>query len=69
MSLLENAPQATVTRRDLIKRGLIAAGGVLLAKEIVSAHAPEASAPRPRRAPGNRAKPVSWRTRVRIVEK
>lgn len=69
MSLLEKASQAAVTRRDLIKRGLIAAGGVLLAKEIVSTHAPEVSATRPRRVPVDRAKLPNWQTRVRIIEK
>ncbi|MCZ7626660.1 MAG: hypothetical protein C3F12_10305 [Candidatus Methylomirabilota bacterium] len=68
MSLLEKAPQATVTRRDLITRGLLALGALVIAKESVSVQAPAASAPRPRRAPMDRAKPARWRTRVRIIE-
>lgn len=70
MSLRWNASQATVTRRDLITRGLIAAGGLLLAKTMsASAEAPAGAAPRARRVPMDRAKPASWRTRVRILEK
>lgn len=58
-----------VTRRDLITRLLIAAGGLLIAKETASAQAPTGMAPRARRAPVDRTKLPSWRTHVQIIEK
>jgi hypothetical protein len=68
MSLPWNASQARVTRRDLIKRGLVTAAGLLLAKTM-SASAEAPAVPGARRTPVERPKPASWRTRVRIIEK
>lgn len=70
MTLSWNASQAKVGRRDLIKRGLVAAAGLLIAKTMsASAEAPAETTPRTRRVPVERAKPATWRTRVRIIEK
>lgn len=70
MTLSWKASQATVGRRDLIKRGLVAAAGLLIAKTMsASAEAAAGTPPRARRVPVERAKPATWRTRVRIIEK
>ena len=70
MSLSWNALKAGLSRRDLITRGLLAAGGLLLAKtSTTSAEAQAATAPRVRRAADGRPTPAVWRTRVRIIEK
>lgn len=61
--------QGQVTRRDLIKRGLITVGGLLIAKETASAQVPAGTAARARRAPVDRTKLAAWRTCVRIIEK
>ncbi|MBI2882443.1 MAG: hypothetical protein HYY11_00810 [Candidatus Methylomirabilis oxyfera] len=57
-----------VNRRDLIKRGLAAAAGLVIAKTM-SASAEAPTAPRARRAPVDRTQLPSWRTRVRIIDK